>query len=136
MGDLVGRFFSFEEHLGRGLVRFTYFLALFYLVVLSIFAMVVALIKLNFGAFLLVPFRFILFVVLLRVGAELVLAILSIEERSRVPGGSDGFEAGLTPSDRPRPEDLAAAQRASSAPSQDADIEMDMLFVQDAQLAR
>lgn len=101
MSDLIGRFLSFEEHLGRGLVKFAYYVALFYLVVVSLYGMIKYLFTMQFGEFLLVPFQFLLQLLLLRVGAELVMAILSIDDNLQgATTSTEGFEAGLTPSDR------------------------------------
>ena len=113
MSDLIGRFLSFDEHLGRGLVKFAYFVSLFYVVVIHLFMLVAHLIDLDFGRLLLVPFKFLIWVLLIRVAAELVLAVLSIDDHlqdARAMG--DGFEAGLTP-------DPHAA--ASGAPTQKAE---------------
>lgn len=102
MSDLIGRFLSFEDHLGRGLVKFAYYLALFYLVVVSLYELIKYLFAGQFGDFLLVPFQFLLQLLLLRIGAEVVMAILSIDDHLQgVATSTEGFEAGLTPSDAP-----------------------------------
>ncbi len=101
MTELIGRFLSFEEHLGRGLVKFAYYVALFYLVVLSLYDMVGFLFGgFRLGQFLLVPFKFLISILVLRVVAELVMAILSIDDHLQqgARATDDGFEAGLTPS--------------------------------------
>lgn len=99
MSDLIGRFLSFEDHLGRGLVKFAYYLALFFLVVSTLYHMVRHLFDGDIGDFLLEPFQFVLWLVLFRVAAELALAILSIDDQLQGGIGSmEGFEAGLTPS--------------------------------------
>ncbi|MEM6649067.1 MAG: DUF4282 domain-containing protein [Pseudomonadota bacterium] len=130
MSDLIGRFLSFEEHLGRGLVKFAYYVALFYLIVISLFEMITFLFGGKFGEFILVPFGFLLQLLLLRVGAELIMAVLSIDDNLQGNGFSaDGVEAGLTPapttpSSSPPPSDNVSAPEttvhtAPPAPSEE-----------------
>ncbi|ADM08944.1 heat shock protein HtpX [Parvularcula bermudensis HTCC2503] len=100
MSDLIGRFLSFEDHLGRGLVRVLYYVALFYVVVITLYETANHVFDLDIGLLLLVPFKFILTVLVLRVASEVLIAILSIDDHLKgqaVTGG--GFEAGLTTSD-------------------------------------
>lgn len=88
MSELVGRFLSFEEHMGRELVKFAYYVLLFLLVVTSLYEMVMALFGMfahkfwpNLWQFLVVvPLTFVVSLLLLRVGAELVIAVLSIDD--------------------------------------------------------
>ena len=98
MSDLIGRFLSFDELLGRGLVKFAYFISLFYLVVIHLFHLGNELYHLEIGNLLLVPFQFLFWVLVVRLIAEMLLAILSIDDRLQgVTVSNDGFEAGLTP---------------------------------------
>jgi hypothetical protein len=114
VSDLIGRFLSFEEHLGRGLVKFAYYVALFYLVVVSLYELVAHLFDGEFGRFLLVPFEFLLALLVLRVVAELVIAVLSIDDNLRGAAGTvDGMEAGLTP----RPVATPSHRQAATATS-------------------
>lgn len=103
MSDLIGRFLSFEEHLGRGLVKFAYYVALFYLVVIALYDMIGYLFGgFKLGQFLLVPFQFLLSVLVLRIAAEFMMAILSIDDNLQgANADTDGFEAGLTPQPAP-----------------------------------
>lgn len=87
MKTLASRFLSFEETLGAGLVKFAYFVLLFVLVVLTVIAMIAGIVSMvdgSFGAglaqFLLAPLQLVLALILLRVGTEVVLAILSIDD--------------------------------------------------------
>lgn len=121
MSDLIGRFLSFEERMGRDLVRFAYYVGLFYLVVLSLFGLIGHLFAMEIGQFLLVPFKFLLWLLVLRVVAEVAMAILSMEEQMNPAGASgDGFEAGLTPPPGAGSPDPAGA---SSAPAPETTIE-------------
>lgn len=117
MSDLIGRFLSFEEQLGRGLVKFAYYVALFYWTVISVFALIGHLISLDIGPFLLVPFWFLAGVLVLRVIAEFLIAVLSIDDTLRgATQPAEGFEAGLTPRGPARPyRDPAAAPTATGA---------------------
>lgn len=121
MSDLIGRFLSFDERLGKGLVRFTYYVALFYAVVIHLYALAVHGWRLDIGMFLLVPFKFLIWVLILRVTAEVLIAILSIEENQQPPvTGSEGFEAGLTPSPVP-PQDPSPSAAPAEPEDPDAD---------------
>jgi hypothetical protein len=111
MSELVGRFLSFEEHLGRGLVKFVYYVLLFLLVVSTVFGLVTAVIGMFSGPFwpnlwsflVMVPLTFLVSLLLLRVGAELVLAILSIDDNLRLEGSdTDSMSTGLNPVTPPR----------------------------------
>jgi hypothetical protein len=110
MSELVGRFLSFEDHLGRGLVKFVYYVLLFLLVVTTLFELVTALIAMFSGAFwpslwaflVLVPLNFFVRLLLLRVGAELVIAILSIDDNLRGESSPDTMSTGLNPVTPPR----------------------------------
>ncbi|MEE4208407.1 MAG: DUF4282 domain-containing protein [Parvularcula sp.] len=127
MSELVGRFLSFEEDLGRDLVKFVYYVLLFLLVVTTLYELVVALIDMftvkfwpNFGRFLVaIPLRFFISLLLLRVGTELVIAILSIDDRlrEREPRG-DVMSSGLNPVRDPLAEDTL--RRAKPTASDDA----------------
>lgn len=99
MSDVIGRFLSFDEQLGRGLVKFAYFLSLFYLVVIHVVELFRHLIHLEIGPFLLVPFKFLLFVLALRIAAEFLIAVLSINDRLQEEAmvAEAGSSSGLTP---------------------------------------
>lgn len=102
MSDLIGRFLSFEEHLGRGLVKFTYYLALFMLVVTFAWLSLKALFGFQLGDLVVYLFQFLFYLVGLRVVTELALAILSIDDSLQQSNGpASGFEAGLTPAEAP-----------------------------------
>jgi hypothetical protein len=110
MSELVGRFLSFEEHMGRSLVKFVYYVLLFLLVVSTLFEMVAALIAMfddrfwpNLGQFLvLIPLRFFVSLLLLRVGAELVIAVLSIDDNLQNGHNvGDTMSSGLNPAPVP-----------------------------------
>ena len=112
MQELIGRFLSFEEHLGRGLVKFVYYVLLFLLVVTTLYDLVVALatmVSVRFWAglwkFLVVlPLRFFVMLLLLRVGAELVLAVLSIDDNLKTDDAEDDtISTGLNPVTAPKP---------------------------------
>ncbi|WP_370336229.1 DUF4282 domain-containing protein [Parvularcula marina] len=122
MSDLIGRFLSFDEHLGRGLVKFAYFVSLFYIVVIHLFHLVGHLIHLDIGEFLLVPFKFLLWVLVLRILAEFLMAVLSIDDHLQTAGGmQDGFEAGLTPEPGAQPDSpKSAAPIITPAPEAEA----------------
>ncbi|MCQ8183830.1 DUF4282 domain-containing protein [Parvularcula maris] len=110
MSELVGRFLSFEDHLGRGLVKFVYYVLLFLLVITTLFELVTALIGMFNGEFwaslwaflVLVPLNFFVRLLLLRVGAELVIAILSIDDNLRGESSADTISTGLNPVTPPR----------------------------------
>jgi hypothetical protein len=110
MSELVGRFLSFEDHLGRGLVKFVYYVLLFLLVVTTIFELVMAVVSMFSGEFwaglwaffVIVPLSFLVKLLLLRVGAELVIAILSIDDNLRLDGANDTISTGLNPVTPPR----------------------------------
>jgi len=110
MSELVGRFLSFEEDLGDGLVKFVYYVLLFLLIVTSLYDWVMAFFHIfagkpwsSLGLFLVgVPLRFMLGLLLLRVGAEVILAILSIDDslKKSEPDGdtmSSGLNLGTVP---------------------------------------
>lgn len=111
MSDLVSRFLSFEEVMGRSLVRFFYYVLLFILVVTTLYDMVVTLMGFfspqvlkNLGRFfVLIPVMFGLKLLALRVGTELVLAILNIEASLQSDDlNADVMSSGLNPvADRP-----------------------------------
>ena len=98
MSDLIGRFLGFEERLGRGLVKFAYYILLIFLCVAAINAFFLYIFRLEFVSWILVPFQFIGLVIALRVVAEALLAILSIQDDSaHAEEMIDGFESGITP---------------------------------------
>lgn len=102
MSDLIGRLLSFEEHMGRGLVKFAYYCGLFFLacwILHNLWAYLVVKETRDLGLFLIQPFLLVFFVVLLRVASELAMAILSIDDNLQASGYGvpEGFEAGLTP---------------------------------------
>jgi hypothetical protein len=125
MSELVGRFLSFEEDLGRDLVKFVYYVLLFLLVVTTLYDLVVAVIDMftarfwhNLGRFLVViPLRFFITLLLLRVGAELVIAILSIDDnlREREPHG-DVMSSGLNPMKAPLDESVLRGAEPDKRP--------------------
>ncbi|WP_031550484.1 DUF4282 domain-containing protein [Parvularcula oceani] len=89
MSDAISRFLSFDRPLGQGLVKFAYFVLLAILTIATVIAMIAAFIGLFTGPFwanlfqflILLPLQFLVGVLLLRVGTEVVLAILSIDDR-------------------------------------------------------
>ena len=96
MQELVGRFFSFEEHLGRGLVRLLFYVLVFLLIVTTAWELVVTLSHLTkmfwtnlWRLLVIVPFTFLVKLLMLRLGAEVILAVLSIDDSLR-SGSSDG----------------------------------------------
>ncbi|NNU15746.1 DUF4282 domain-containing protein [Parvularcula sp. ZS-1/3] len=106
MSELVGRFLSFEEHLGRGLVKFVYYVLLFLLVVTTLFGLGSAVYMMFAKAFwpnlwqflVFIPLRFFVALLLLRVGAEVVIAVLSIDDNLRGESASpDSLSTGLNP---------------------------------------
>ncbi|MBB4658048.1 DUF4282 domain-containing protein [Parvularcula dongshanensis] len=131
MSDIIGRFLTFEETLGRGLVKFAYFVLLIVGAIGTIVTMIggVVLMFEDFGAgfwqFIAAPFWFLIAVILLRIGAEVVNAVLSIDDNlthgaridgrmpARLPGVSEsGTRAGVTP---PPPASAATASSSSAA---------------------
>ncbi|WOI53322.1 DUF4282 domain-containing protein [Parvularcula sp. LCG005] len=116
MNDLIGRFLSFEERMGKGLVKVTYYVALFFLVVVTLFNLIRFLFAGDFGHFFLTPFVFLIRLLMLRLASEVVLAILSIDDNLRHSVAEpDGFESGLTPT--PSPEKPAPKPEPPVAPS-------------------
>ncbi|MEM1379825.1 MAG: DUF4282 domain-containing protein [Pseudomonadota bacterium] len=140
MSDLVSRFLSFQEHMGRGLVRLVYYVLVFLLVVTTLYEMTT-----SFGAMtetfwsnmwrvlVIIPLMFFVKLLLLRLAAELVLAVQSINEslQSGTPQGdvmSSGLNLGGHSPAAPASEHPADAQAetapeadAAPAPTQDAD---------------
>jgi len=123
MSDLIGRFLSFEEHLGRGLVKFAYYLALFFSVVVNLWWLMAAIFQLRLGEAVIILCQAMLAIVVLRVVTELALAILSIDDHLQNGGVvNGGFEAGLTPAPRtakadaaqPAPEPVAEKDRGGN----------------------
>ena len=111
MSDLIGRFLNFEEHLGRGLVKFVYYVLLFLLVVTTLYDLAVALFGMftvkfwpNLWQFLVFqPLKFFVALLLLRVGAELIIAVLSIDDSIRGEEASDDtMSSGLNPVSPPK----------------------------------
>ena len=86
MDNIVSRFLTFEETLGRGLVKFAYFVILIGLVVWAVVEIAGGVILLfdrplaGLWEIVHTPFEFALWAMLLRVATELVLAILSIDD--------------------------------------------------------
>lgn len=119
MSDLVGRFLGFEEPLGRALVKGGYYLGLLYLVISTLYAVVRHIWTGKWGNLLWEPLEFVVALIALRLGAELMLAVFSIEQHLRADrADNDGFEAGLTPARPPRP--APAADPAAMAATADA----------------
>ncbi|GGY46572.1 DUF4282 domain-containing protein [Parvularcula lutaonensis] len=110
MSELIGRFLSFEEHLGRGLVKFVYYVLLFLLMMTTLYDLGVAVGQMFGGKFWLglgkfvvrIPLEFIVSLLLLRVGAELIMAVLSIDDhlRSGIRDG-DTMSSGLNAPSHP-----------------------------------
>lgn len=122
MSELIGRFLSFEDHLGRGLVKFAYYLALFFAVVTNVYFLLKALFGFHLGDAVIVICQAALWIVVLRVGAELALAILSIDDnlqQGRRTG--DGFEAGLTPAAATKTTDTPQAAKPVQKDDADGD---------------
>ncbi|MEM6745820.1 MAG: DUF4282 domain-containing protein [Pseudomonadota bacterium] len=137
MTELVGRFLSFEETMGRGLVTFGYYLLLFLLVVTTLYDLVVAFAGFfgagflgNLGKFLvLIPVRFVVTLIGLRVATEFLLAVLSIDDGLRGETlDDDVLSSGLNPvrhpssrmTSAPPPEPAPAAAEADApAPAND-----------------
>ncbi len=120
MTELVGRFLSFEDKMGRGLVTFGYYFLLFLLVVTTLYDMVLAFAGFfgsgffrNLGKFfILIPVQFIVMLIGLRVATEFVLAVLGIEEGlKREPLDTDVLSSGLNPVRQ-------ASQMASAPPAE------------------
>ena len=110
MTELVGRFLSFEDRMGHGLVTFGYYLLLFLLVVTTLYDMILAFAG-FFGSgffrslgkfFVLIPVQFIVMLIGLRVATEFVLAVLGIEEGLKSePLDTDVLSSGLNPVRQP-----------------------------------
>ena len=127
MSDLIGRFLSFEENLGRGLVKFVYYVLLFLLVVTTLYGLTVALFGMftvkfwpNLWQFLVFqPLKFFVMLLLLRVGAELIMAVLSIDDSIRSEVATDDtMSTGLNPVAPPKagPTIKTAAPAANDTP--------------------
>ena len=138
MDNVVSRFLTFEETLGRGLVKFAYFVLLIGLVVWAVIEVIGGVVLLfdrplaGLWEIVHTPFEFLLWVILLRVATELVLAVLSIDDnltenaiagrdtRAGLAAPRGGFEATRTPSvttpvaDAPA-SDASAPEAATSA---------------------
>lgn len=87
MTELVGRFLSFEEHFGRGLIRFVYYLLLFLLVATSLWEVIMELGKLGsqfwaslWHVLVSIPLFFIVKLLLLRLCTEVILSISAAAE--------------------------------------------------------
>ena len=141
MDNVVSRFLTFEETLGRGLVKFAYFVLLIGLVVWAVIEVIGGVVLLfdrplaGLWEIVHTPFEFLLWVILLRVATELVLAVLSIDDnltenaiagrdtRAGLAAPRGGFEATRTPSvttpvaDAPASDasDASAPEAATSA---------------------
>lgn len=123
MSDLVGRFLSFEEHLGKGLVKFVYYVLLFLLVVATLFDLGEAVFRMitvkfwtNMWQFLvIIPLRSFVALLLLRVGAELAIAVLSIDDNLKGEGpGDDVMSTGLNPVTPPTPTPTVTQPRTAA----------------------
>ncbi|MEO1659011.1 MAG: DUF4282 domain-containing protein [Pseudomonadota bacterium] len=127
MTELVGRFLSFEETMGRGLVTFGYYLLLFLLIVTTLYDLIVAFAG-FFGAgflgnmgkfFVLIPVQFIVMLIGLRVATEFVLAVLGINDSLKSePIDGDVFSSGLNPVRHPSSR-MASAVAAEPVPAED-----------------
>lgn len=95
MKTVIGRFLTFEETLGKGLVKFAYFVLLAFLVAATVVAMIGGVVLMfddfleGLWRFVVAPFQLVIAVILLRIGAEVVNAILSIDDQL-----TDGARAG------------------------------------------
>ena len=123
MNDLIGRFLTFEETLGRGLVKFAYFVVLallFFVMVASVIGGIVQMFD-DFGEGLWqvvrAPFAFLLWVILLRVGTEVVLAILSIDDNLTEGARAQGQLPFGMGSSSPLPPSGDTASSAPAAPA-------------------
>ena len=132
MSDLIGRFLSFEEHLGRGLVKFVYYLLIAVMVVMTISSMLEAFFGLfseaegdfwsHFGILFREPILLVIAIMLLRVVSEFILAVLSINDNLRqdaLSGSANGFETGLTPRPTQHPSTTTVTNVTEPAPRQD-----------------
>jgi hypothetical protein len=87
MKDVIGRFLTFQETLGAGLVKFAYYVLLTLFVIATLVAMIGGIIlmfdDLGAGLWQLVaaPFQLVIAAILLRIATELVLAVLSIDDQ-------------------------------------------------------
>ena len=141
MDNVVSRFLSFEETLGKGLVKFAYFVILIGLAVWAVIEVIGGVILLfddvaaGLWEIVHTPFELVLWVILLRVATEVVLAILSIDdnltesavaERQGREKSASAFAATAAPSvttAQPRADAAAAAtttpdtRKATSASS-------------------
>ena len=140
MDNIVSRFLTFEETLGRGLVKFAYFVILIGLVVWAVVEVVGGIILLfdrplaGLWEIVHTPFEFALWAMLLRVATELILAVLSIDDnlaetaladRGRSGAGRDAdvprVAVSPTPTSPPAPRaakaDPSAAEASASSPS-------------------
>ena len=133
MDNVVSRFLSFEETLGKGLVKFAYFVILIGLAVWAVIEVIGGVILLfddvaaGLWEIVHTPFELVLWVILLRVATEVVLAILSIDdnltesavaERQGREKSASAFAATATPSvtaAQPRG-DADAASAATATP--------------------
>ncbi|MEM9838405.1 MAG: DUF4282 domain-containing protein [Pseudomonadota bacterium] len=116
MTELVGRLLSFEERNGRGLVRLVFYLLLFLLVVTNAWEMTKSFGGMG-GAFwanlfrvlVTIPFTFLVQALVLRLGAEVIMALFDISEnlKSNMPEG-DIMSSGLNVGG-PSPVDDASA---------------------------
>lgn len=127
MQELVGRFLSFEEHLGRGLVRLLFYGLLFLLVVTTAWELLVIFSNLsqkfwpNLWRLLITePFTFLVKLLMLRLGAEVILAVLSIDDSLRsngADGDGDVMSSGLSfGSDVPMPPPSPGKPDAAARP--------------------
>lgn len=122
MSELVGRFLSFEESLGKDLVKFVYYVLLFLLVVTTLYDLVTSFVAIftvkilpNLGqVFVVIPLRFFVTLLLLRVASEVVIAVLSIDDNLRAAGpDGDTMSSGLNPVVRPAEPAKPVAKKAA-----------------------
>lgn len=101
MGTIVSRFLTFQETLGKGLVKFAYFVLLALLAITTVIAMISGIVLMfddflaGLGRFLFAPIQFVVAAILLRIGAEVVNAILSIDDQLTDGARADGKVPGL-----------------------------------------
>lgn len=120
MSDLIGRFLSFEDHFGRGLVKFAYYLGLAFLVITHAYWILKDVFTLHLGDAIVTFCHGILAIVLIRVASELALSLFSIDEnlQNGMPR-DEGFEAGITPTPGSVQADTPQEARSFDDPSDD-----------------
>ena len=129
MSELVGRFLSFEERLGRGLVRLSYYVLLFLLVMTSLWDITTSVGQFGdefwhnlWRVLVTIPFTFFVKLLLLRLGAEVIMAVLSISESLQTAGPEgDVMSSGLNVADEPAPSTMRAPPHGAAGVDDAAD---------------